>query len=86
MSSLSENENQNVQCHPVNNTYRFIDILITSENKSVMSNTDVVANYSFLLLSRNSMQKAYMTLDLKNDNAMIFCSSLQLIFTLSNPH
>ena len=50
-----------------------------------MLNTDVVASDIPLLLSRNSMKKADMTLalDFKNDAAIIFCEPIQIIVTMS---
>ena len=50
-----------------------------------MLDTGVVASDILLLSSRKSMKKADMTLalDFKNDNAMIFCESIQLIVTNS---
>ena len=50
-----------------------------------MLNTDVVASDIPLLLSRSSMKKADMrlALDFKNDAAIIFCESIQLIVTMS---
>ena len=90
MSSLSENEKQKVQCYPVNNTYRFrdakffpalpnVDKPIILGNKSLMVNTDVVTSDIPLLLSK----KLDMTLDFKNDNALVFDESIQLIVTKS---
>ena len=46
-----------------------------------MLNTDIVASDIPLLLSRKSMKKANMTLDFKNDHAVIFDQSIQLIVT-----
>ena len=43
-----------------------------------MLNTDIVASDIPLLLSRKSMKKA-MTLDFKNDHAVIFDQLIQLI-------
>ena len=48
-----------------------------------MLNAHVVASDIPLLLSRKSMKKVDMTLDFKNDNAMIFHESIQLIVTES---
>ena len=82
MSSLSENEKQKVNCHPVNNTYRFgkgklfpalqdVDILLILRHKKVVLNTDVVANDIPLLLSGKFIKKADMTLDFEKYNTMI---------------
>ena len=46
-----------------------------------MLNTDIVASDIPLLLSRKSMKKANMTLDFKNDHAVIFDQLIQLIVT-----
>ena len=48
-----------------------------------MLNTDIVASDIPLLLSRKSMKKAKMTLDFKNDHAIIFDQSIQLLVTKS---
>ena len=47
-----------------------------------MLNADIVANI-LLLLSRKSMKKANMALDFKNDHAIIFDQSIQLLVTKS---
>ena len=48
-----------------------------------MLNTDIVASDIPLLLSRKSMKKANMTLNFKNDHAVIFDQPIQLIVTKS---
>ena len=94
MSSLKENEKQKVQYLPVSNTKRFgngtlfpasqnVNIPIILGHKSVMLNAHIGASDIPLLLSRKSMKKTDMTLDFKNDNAMIFGKSIQLTVTKS---
>ena len=48
-----------------------------------MLNTDIVASDIPLLLSRKSMKKANMTLNFKNDHAVVFDQSIQLLVTKS---
>ena len=48
-----------------------------------MLNTDIEASDIPLLLPRKSMKKANITLDYKNDHAVIFDQSIQLIVTKS---
>ena len=66
-----------------NSALQNVDIPIRLRNKSVMLNTHVVASDIPLLLSRVSIKKADMTLDFKNNNAMIFGKLIQLIVTKS---
>ena len=92
--SLNENEKQKIKHHTPGNTYRFkdgklfpalqnVDIPISLGSYNVMLNTDIVASDIPLLLSRKSMKKAKMTLDFKNDHAIIFDQSIQLPVTKS---
>ena len=48
-----------------------------------MLNKDIVASDIPLLLSRKSTKKADVTLDFKNDNAIVFGESVKLITTKS---
>ena len=48
-----------------------------------MLNTDIVVSDISLLLSRKPMKKADMTLNFKNDNAIVFGESVKLITTKS---
>ena len=48
-----------------------------------MLNADIVASDILLLLSRKSMKKANMALDFKDDHAIIFDQSIQLLVTKS---
>ena len=48
-----------------------------------MLNTDIVASDIHLVLSRKSTKKANMTLDFKNNHAIIFDQSMQLMVTKS---
>ena len=92
ITSLNENEKQKIKHHTPGNTYRFgdgklfpalqnVDIPISLGSRNLMLNTDIVASDIPLLLSRKSMKKANMTLDFKNDHAVIFDQSIQLIVT-----
>ena len=92
ITSLNENEKQRIKHHTPGNTYRFgdgklfpalqnVDIPISLGSRNLMLNTDIVASDIPLLLSRKSMKKANMTLDFKNDHAVIFDQSIQLIVT-----
>ena len=76
------------------NTYRFGDgklfpvlqnvgIPISSGSENVMLNTNIVASDITLLLSKKSMKKANMILDFKNDHAVIFDQSINLLVTKS---
>ena len=95
--NLNENEKQNIKHHTTGNTYwlgdgklfpalQNVDIPISMGSRNVMLNTDVVASDIPLLLSRKSMKKANMTLDFKNDHAVIFDQSIQLIVTKSGQY
>ena len=94
LSSLDNDQKCKVRNHEGNNIYRFgdgnlisalknVDIPILLGNQEVMLNTDIVPNDIPLLLSRKSMKKADMTLDFKNDCAVIFGNQVQLITTQS---
>ena len=48
-----------------------------------MLNTDIVASDIPLLLLRKSLKKAKMTIDFKNDHAVISDHSIQLLVTKS---
>ena len=89
ITGLNENEKQKIEPHTPGNTYRFgdgklfpalqnVDIPISLGSRNLMLNTDIVASDIPLLLSRKSMKKA-MTLDFKNDHAVIFDQLIQLI-------
>ena len=54
------------------------DIPVVIGSKQFTLNTDVVPNDIPLLLSKKSMKTANMTLDFKNDNAIIFGKPEQL--------
>ena len=97
ITSLNENEKQRIKHHTPGNTYRFgdgklfpalqnVDIPISLGSRNLMLNTDIVASDIPLLLSRKSMKKANMTLDFKNDHAVIFDQSIQLIVTKSGQY
>ena len=58
-----------------------IPILLGSQN--VILNPDIVASDIPLLLSRKSMKKANMILDFKNDHAVFFNQSIQVLKTKS---
>ena len=60
-----------------------VDISISLGSRNVMLNTYIVLSNIPLLLSRKSMKKSNMTLDFKNDQAVIFDQSIQLIVTKS---
>lgn len=47
--------------------------------QQVMLNTDLVASDISLLLSPKSIKKANITIDFKNDNAIVFGKSVKLI-------
>ena len=94
ITGLNENEKQKIEPHTPGNTYRFgdgklfpalqnVDIPISLGSRNLMLNTDIVASDIPLLLSRKSMKKANMTLDFKNDHAVIFDQSIQLKVTTS---
>ena len=94
ITSLNENKKQKIKHHTPGNTYRFgdgklfpvlqnVDILISLGSQNMMLNTDIVASDITLLLLRKSMKKANMTLDFKNDHAVIFDQSIQLLVTKS---
>ena len=60
---------------------RNVNIPVVIGSKQFTLNTDVVPNDIPLLLSKKSMKTANMTLDFKNDNAIIFGEPEQLIVT-----
>ena len=97
ITNLNKNEKQKIKHHTLGNTYRFVDgklfpalqnvdIPISLGSRNLMLNTDIVASDIPLLLSRKSMKKANMTLDFKNDHAVIFDQSIQLIVTKSGQY
>ena len=82
ITSLNKNEKRLIKHHTIGNTCRFgdgklfpalqnVDIPISLGSQNVMLNTDIVGSDITLLLSRKSMKKANMTLDFKNDHAVI---------------
>ena len=82
-----------IKHHTPGNTCRFrdgklfpafqnVDISISLGSWNVMLNTDIEASDILLLVPRKSMKKA-ITLDYKNDHAVIFDQSIQLIVTKS---
>ena len=94
ITSLNENEKQKIKHHTPGNTYRFgdgklfpalqnVDIPISLGGRNIMLNTDIIASDIPLLLSRKSMKKANMTLNFKNNHAVIFDQPIQLIVTKS---
>ena len=94
ITSLNENEKRKIKHHTPGNTYRFrdkksfpalqnVNVTISLGSRNVMLNTDIVANDIPLLLSRKSTKNANMTLDFKNDHAIIFDQSIQLLVTKS---
>ena len=94
ITSLNENEKQKIKHHIPGNTYRFgdgklfpalqnVDIPISLGSRNVMLNTDIVASDIPPPLSRKSMKKANVTRDFKNDHAVIFDQSIQLLMTKS---
>ena len=94
ITSLYENEKQKIKHHTLQNTYRLgngklflacqnVDIPISLGSWNVLLNTNIVASDIPLLLSRKSMKKANMTLDFKNDHAVIFDQLIELIVTKS---
>ena len=94
ITSLNKNEKRLIKHHTPGNTYRFgngklfpvlqnVDIPISLGSRNVMLNTDIVASDIPLLLSRKSMKKSNMTFDFKNDHAVIFDQSIQLLATKS---
>ena len=94
ITSLNEDKKRKIEHHPPGNMYRFrvgklfsavqnVDISISLGSRNVMLNTYIVLSNTPLLLSRKSMKKSNMTLDFKNDQAVIFDQSIQLIVTKS---
>ena len=94
ITSLNKNEKRLIKHHTLGNTCRFgdgklfpalqnVDIPTSLGSQNVMLNTDIVGSDITLLLSRKSMKKANITLDFKNDHAVIFDQSIQLLVTKS---
>ena len=91
---ISLDEETKIRRHIGTNIYRFgdgdlftaienVDIPIVLGKQHVMLNTDIGASDIPLLLSRKSMKKANMTLDFKNDNAIVFGESVKVVTTKS---
>ena len=94
IDSLEEAEKAKPRWRESKNSYCFgdgnmvsaiknVDVPIIIGNKRVTLNTDIVQNDMSLLLSRKAMKTANMTLDFKNDNAVIFGEPEKLIVTKS---
>ena len=66
----------------ISSTSKFV-IPISLVCQNVLLNTDIIVSDKTLLLSRKSMKKDNMTLDFKNDHAVIFDHSVNLIVTKS---
>ena len=83
ITNLNENEKWKIKHHTPENTGRFGDVKlfpalqnvhipVSLGSWNVMLNTDITACDIPLLLSRKLMKKVNMTLDFKNDDAVIF--------------
>ena len=94
IASLNDEAKKSIRHHKGINIYRFgdgklftalenVDIPIVLGSKSVTLNTDIVNSDIPLLLSKKSMKNADMTLDFKNDNAIVFGEPIKLISTES---
>ena len=90
LHQLSFDEKIKIRRHKGTNIYRFgdgnlftaienVNIPIVLGKQHVMLNTDIVASEILL----KSVKKADVTLDFKNDNAMVFGESVKLITTKS---
>ena len=90
LHQLSFDEKIKIRRHKGTNIYRFgdgnlftaienVNIPIVLGEQHVMLNTDIVASEILL----KSVKKADVTLDFKNDNAMVFGESAKLITTKS---
>ena len=90
VASLNTDEKRNIRHYKGTNTYRLEggNLFTISENgeipnlmgsKHVILNTDITEKDIPLLLSSISMKNVDMTLDFKNDNAMVFGEPIMLI-------
>lgn len=90
VASLNTDEKRNIRHYKGTNTYRFeggnlFTISETGEipnlmgSKHVILNTDITEKDIPLLFSSISMKNVDMTLDFKNDNAMVFGEPIMLI-------
>ena len=87
VSSLSDSDHASILMRPSQNVFKFGDgnqvtattsaiIPATVANRHIQISTDIVDKDTPLLLSRDAMKKAGMTIDFKTDSATVFNSNV----------